>query len=105
MPPGEEEAWNDPGPALFIKAIHQEQEALANTPKPLPNEPHQVRRGILIAGSLFLGTHKSKSAEPDADPTNQKAEKAQKLTFFAHHDRERVMHQERDFGGFHHEEL
>ncbi|KAG8727941.1 ribonuclease T2-like [Ceratobasidium sp. 428] len=105
MPPGEEDAWNDPGPALFIKAIHQEQEALLNDKWPQPNEPRQVRRELPITGSLFLGTHKSKLAGPDGKSANQMTQKIGKLSFFANRDKERVMHQEKDFGGFHHEEL
>ncbi|KAG8744051.1 hypothetical protein FRC10_010940 [Ceratobasidium sp. 414] len=102
MPPGEEDAWNDPGPALFVKAIHQQQQSLSNEQKPLPREPRQIRREISIAGSPFLGMFKSKSAGQEGNVAEQKA---QRLSFFANRDRERVTHQEKDFGGFHHEDL
>ncbi|KAG9074084.1 hypothetical protein FRC06_010942 [Ceratobasidium sp. 370] len=104
MPPGEEDAWNDPGPALFIKALHQQHQSLSDKQKPLPNEPRQIRREISIAGSPFLGMFKSKPAGQEG-VTEQRVQGAQKLSFFAHRDRERAIHQEKDFGGFHHEEL
>jgi hypothetical protein len=38
MPPGEEEAWNDPGPALFVQTMHQLQRKLMRTEGPRLNE-------------------------------------------------------------------
>ncbi|QRV93194.1 ribonuclease T2 family [Ceratobasidium sp. AG-Ba] len=97
MPPGEENAWNDPGPALFVKAIHQQQEALLDAPAPLAGEPRQIRREVSLPGTPFLGTFQSSHKE--------RAPTVQKLSFFAGRDRERAMHHEKDFVGFHHEEL
>ncbi|CAE6507825.1 unnamed protein product [Rhizoctonia solani] len=38
MPPGEEEAWNDPGPALFVQMMHDLQRKLMRVDPPGLNE-------------------------------------------------------------------
>ncbi|KAG9078259.1 hypothetical protein FS749_009764 [Ceratobasidium sp. UAMH 11750] len=85
--------------AFFVMAVHQQQRLLSDRQNPLPNEPRQIRSEISIAGSQFLGIYKSKPAGPEENTV------ARKLSFFARRDRERAIHQERNFGGFHHEEL
>ncbi|KAF8604992.1 hypothetical protein BDV93DRAFT_521882 [Ceratobasidium sp. AG-I] len=55
MPLGEEEAWNDPGPALFVQTMHQLHHSLTKQAEPLPHEPHQIRQRISSLGSPYHG--------------------------------------------------
>lgn len=130
MPPGEEDAWNDPGPALFVQTMHQLHYSLAKQAEPLPHEashfiylpnptagtkislslqPHQIRQRISSFGSPYLGRYAqgpmgqhSPSREYDDE---HKKQKVQKLSFFAKRDQEREDHRAKHFGGFDHEEL
>ncbi|KAF8686497.1 hypothetical protein RHS04_00195 [Rhizoctonia solani] len=86
MPPGEEEAWNDPGPALFVRTMHALQRNLmrVNPPAKFAEETNTIKRA------------------------KQQQQKAAKLGFFARHERRRAEGEEsgeKDHSRWLHEEL
>ncbi|CAE6382931.1 unnamed protein product [Rhizoctonia solani] len=50
MPPGEEDAWNDPGPALFVQMMHVLQRKLARVDPPGLNEASAILSYSSVTG-------------------------------------------------------
>ncbi|KAL5634029.1 hypothetical protein ACGC1H_006011 [Rhizoctonia solani] len=87
MPPGEEEAWNDPGPALFVQMMHALQRKLMRYDLPGLDEP-QKWYYLHFYGSPHLGNFVEDSTMTKNTKKQQKHIK--KLSFFAQRERQRA---------------
>ncbi|KAH7338195.1 hypothetical protein B0J17DRAFT_661327 [Rhizoctonia solani] len=106
MPPGEEEAWNDPGPALFVQMVHTLQRKLMRADPPGLNELTQKRYYLHFYGSPHLGEFVE---EPVMTANVEKQQQnIGRLSFFAQRELRRSVdeHRERDHTRWmEHEEL
>ncbi|EUC67645.1 hypothetical protein RSOL_521740 [Rhizoctonia solani AG-3 Rhs1AP] len=89
MPPGEEEAWNYPGPALFVQMMHALQRKLMRYDLPGLDAP-QKWYYLHFYGSPHLGNFVEDSTMTKNAEKQQKHIK--KLSFFAQRERQRTDH-------------
>ncbi|CEL53549.1 ribonuclease T2, putative [Rhizoctonia solani AG-1 IB] len=106
MPPGEEDAWNDPGPALFVQMMHLLQRNLARADPPGLNELPQKWHYLHSYGSPHLGNFVE---EPNMTAkAKDQQQRVGTLSFFAQRERRRADDEEsreRDHSRWSHEEL
>ncbi|KAJ1305255.1 hypothetical protein OPQ81_000283 [Rhizoctonia solani] len=103
MPPGEEEAWNNPGPALFVQMIHTLQHKLMRVDPPGLNELSQKWYYLHTYGSPHLGEFVEEPALTAG--AEKQRQHIGKLSFFAQRERRRAEGEESRGRWIEHEEL